>query len=257
MDIDMKKYVAAFLCTVMASLVGACATDKALKQQQAEAIRRLGEAFMAQKEYTKALREFKKAEDIYPNDHLLHDDIGLTYMAKGSPDLAIVHFKEALDIEPNYTPALNNLGAAYMEKEDWESAIQCFLKAKDDMLYLTPHFPLTNLGFVYYKLNKYDQSVAYYKEALELKSDFPKALHGLGLAYLAMGNYPDAVASLERAVAVAPNEAQLHFDLGKAYKSNHDFHKAYVAFQKAESLADNPQLKQEAKQEASRIWNLK
>jgi type IV pilus assembly protein PilF len=253
----MKKFGKIVSVVMMAILLGACASDKAAKKGQSEALRQLGEAYMGQKEYTKALREFKKAEEIYPKDPLLHDDMGLTYMAKGSPDQAIEHFEEALDIEPDYTPALNNLGTAYMEKEDWQSAIECFLKAKDDMLYLTPHYPLSNLGFAYYKLQEYDKSVLYYKEAIELKSDFPKAHHGLGLTYMAMGNYDEAIKSLERAIEVVPKEAQIYLDLGKAYKLNNDFNKAYQSFKKAESLAEKPQLKKEAGEEAQTIWNLK
>jgi Tfp pilus assembly protein PilF len=254
----MKKIWKTLFVLTMAIFQVACASsDKAVKKGQSEALRQLGEAYMSQKEYTKALREFKKAEDIYPDDHLLYDDMGLVYMAKGSPDQAIENFNEALDINPDYTPGLNNLGTAYMEKEDWQSAIECFLKAKDDMLYLTPHYPLTNLGFVYYKLQEYDKSVLYYKEAIELKSDFPKAHHGLGMTYMAMGNYEEAIKSLERALAVAPNEAQLYLDLGKAYKLNNDFNKAYQSFKKAESLAEKPQLKKEAEEEAQNIWNLK
>jgi type IV pilus assembly protein PilF len=122
---------------------------------------------------------------------------------------------------------------------------------------LTPHYPLTNLGFAYYKLKEYDKAVLNYKEALELKADFPKALHGLGLTYMAMGNYDEAVKSLERAVEIVPNEAQIHMDLGRAYKLNNDFNKAYQSFKKAESLAEKPQLKKEAAEEAQNIWNLK
>lgn len=234
----------------------ACASDqKYLKKQQAEAIRNLGEAYMGQKAHTMALREFLKAESIYPNDPYLQNDLGLAYMAKGSLENAVTHFKKALKLDPKYSPARNNLGSAYMEMENWEAAIECFTAVKEDLLYGTPHYPLTNLGFVYYKLGDYDQSVHYYQEALDIAPKFPMAFHGLGLAYLAMGRHAESVAALERAVEQAPKEAPICMDLGKAYQAAGEPNKAYDAFNKAAELATDEKVKAEALAAAKKVWN--
>ena len=255
----MKIYtVNRFLVFIMIICLAACASgNKIEKKNQAFAFRELGEAYMGQGEYTKALREFKKAEELFSKDHLLQEDLGLAYLAKGSPDQAIEHLKLSLKIKPDYSPALNNLGTAYMEKEDWQAAIDCFLKVKEDMLYMTPHYPLTNLGFAYYKLKEYDKAVSYLKEAIELNSKFPKAYHNLGLVYIATGDYDKAIASLERAAELAPKEAPIYFDLGTAYKLNRDYGKAYQSFKKAAEFAQKPEIKRQAEQEAQSIWNLK
>lgn len=253
----MKQYFGIRLLILTLALgMAACATEqKNLEKQRAEAVRDLGEAYLGQGAYTRALREFLKAESIYPNDPYLQDDLGVAYMAKGNLDLAVQHFKKALELKPDYSPARNNLGTAYLEQENWKAAIECFKIVKDDLLYGTPHYPMTNLGFVYYKLGDYDQAVTHYKEALEIAPKFPMAHHGLGQVYMAMGRYEDAVASMEKAVENAPNEARLYIDLGKAYKKLHEYNQAYEIFKKAASLAGrNDKLREEAETEADNAW---
>ena len=248
------------LLLMMAVLLTGCASAAKIAENQrvASAHRGLGEAYMGQQEYSRALREFMSAEELYPKDHLLQEDLGLAYLAKGATDKAIEHLKKSLKIKPDYSPARNNLGIAYIEKQDWKNAIDCFLKVKDDLTYLTPQYPLTNLGFVYYKMGDYQKAIKYLKEAIELKPDFPKAHHNLGLVYMATGDYAKAVSSIKRAVELAPDEAPLYLDLGKAYKLDQEYNKAYQAFKKAASLAkDNTSLKKEADKEAQDIWDMK
>lgn len=236
--------------------LAACASNqKNLEKQRAEAIRDLGEAYLGQGEHTRALREFLKAQSIYPDDPYLQNDLGVAYMAKRNLDLAVVHFNKALKLKSDYSPARNNLGSAYLEQENWDAAIECFKTVKDDLLYGTPHYPLTNLGFAYFKTGDYDQSVYYYNEAIDMAPNFPMAHHGIGQVYMAMGKYEDAVKSFEQAVENAPKEARIHIDLGKAYKMVHEYNKAYETFKKAAELADNDKLRVEAEAEAKKAWS--
>jgi len=253
----MKKSVKGCLLLMMALLfLTSCASDqKQLKKQQSEAIRNLGEAYMGQGSTTLALREFLKAERLYADDKYLQDDLGVAFMAKGSLEKAVTHFKKALDIDPEYSPARNNLGTAYMEMESWEDAIECFNIVREDLIYATPHYPLTNLGFVYYKLGKYDQSIEYYQEATDHAPDFPMAFHGMGLTYMAMGKNAEAIAALETAVAKAPKEAPIYMDLGKAYQRSGEFNKAYETFNKAAALAKDNKIKTEALDAAKKMWS--
>ncbi|MBC2713839.1 MAG: tetratricopeptide repeat protein [Desulfobacteraceae bacterium] len=253
----MKRHLGICLLILMLSLcLAACASQKKIAdKQRAEAIRDLGEAYMGQGANTRALREFLKAESINPDDPYLQNDLGVAYMLKGNLKLSIKHFKKALKLKPDYSPARNNLGSAYLEQENWAAAIECFTIVKDDLLYGTPHYPMTNLGFVYYKQGDYDQAVYYYKEALDMAPNFPMAYHGIGLVYMAKGEYEDAVEAFEAAIENAPNEVPIYLDLGKAYKKQHEYNKAYETFKKAAAMAEDAKLKEEAEAEAQKVWN--
>jgi len=244
-----------FICFMLILALAACASgDRALKKERSKASRDLGEAYMSQKAYTRALREFLKAEQLYAKDPFLQNDLGLAYMAKKQYDKAISHFKYALELKPDFSPARNNLGAAHMEKENWEAAIECFKAVKDDLLYATPHFPLTNLGFIAFHRGNYNQAVSYYQEALDLMPGFPKALHGLGQLYMETGKYDKAVKVLEKAVDKAPEEARIHLELGKAYRNIHEYNKAYKTFKKAAAMGKDTQWGEEAARLAEEVW---
>ena len=127
----------------------ACAGTQAKRKKQARLTRALGEAYMQQGNFTEALREFLKAEKLNRNDHLLHNDLGLAYMAKERLEKAEFHFKKAIDLRTEYAPAKNNLGTVYLVQKDWDAAIAQFQTVARDVLYATPHFPLTNMGIAY------------------------------------------------------------------------------------------------------------
>lgn len=256
------KFIAGLLVLILSlslcscGLYGMYAEQKRKKIEKAKASQGLGEAYMGTGDYTKALREFLKAESYSSENPYIQDDLGIAYLAKKDVDLAIVHFKKALEIKPDYSPARNNLGSAYLEQENWDAAIASFKAVQGDLLYGTPHYPLTNLGFVYYKLGDYDKAIGYYEEALDLKDDFPKALQGLGLVYMAEGNYPEAIEILKKTAEIAPNEARIHMNMGEAYQLNQEYSKAYQAYNKAADLATGRRLKQEAENKAKNILKI-
>ena len=253
----MKKIlVAGAGCFLLAGLILACTTQNVEEQKaQAEAIRNLGEAYLQQGKYRVALKQLKKAEELYPSDHLLQDDLGLAYLYLKDRDQAIFHFKKALEIKDDYNPARNNLGNAYAEKKEWDKAIEQYKIVTSDLLYGTPQFPLSNLGVVYYELQEYGLSAQYFLKALDIKPDFIQALYGLAKTYMAVDRVPDAIAKLEKAVDISPDSAVLYFELAGAYALNLDYTKAMSAYHKVVELDPNSTLADRALIEARKIKN--
>lgn len=254
----MKKIgLVAASCMVLVFFLASCTTKNMEKEKKvAEKTRVLGEAYLRDQKYTDALREFLKAEAIYPDDHILQDDLGLVYLAKGRYDLAIRHFKKALELKDDYTPARNNLGNAYAADKDWDRAIEQYQIASSNLLYATPYYPLSNLGFVYYQKKEYDLSEQYYLKALEIRRDFVGALHGLAKTYLATGRVSEAIDKLEKAIEISPDAAFVYFDLANAYRQNRDFKKAYTLYNKVLELDPNTPLADKALEEARKIEKL-
>jgi Tfp pilus assembly protein PilF len=225
-------------------------------KQVAEKVRILGEAYFREHRHQDALREFLKAEELYSNDHLLHDDLGRVYLALGEYDLAIRHFKKALEIKKDFTPAHNNLGNAYAVNKEWDKAIEHYKIAASSLLYATPYYPLANIGFVYYQQKKYDLAEKYYKKALRAKRDYVGAMHGLGRTYLATGRTAEAIDMLEKAIELAPEAAFVHFDLANAYRQKRDYKQAYTLYRKAAELQPDSDLADKAMEEARKVEKL-
>lgn len=239
-------------------LLSGCApgSDPNPKHEKAEAARNLAEAYMAENDYTRALRELLKAEELSPDDPYTHNDLGLVYMAKSKPQKAVAHLKKALEIRPEYSAARNNLGSAYVGLEQWDKAIACFKEVSNDLLYMTPHYPLSNLGYVYYRKGRYQEAIHYYRKALELKREFPRALHGLGQVYIATGDYAKAIRKLERAVEKQPEAAYIYMALGRAYTRNHQYNKALQVYKKAAAIAEDTDLGDKAEAAAKEVLEM-
>jgi len=264
----IRKACVIIICASLGLCFGACTSYIAKQKKQAEAIRNLGEVYMAEGKYTLALQELLRAEKLYNNDPFLYNDLGLAYMFKGKNDLAVKHFKKAVALKPDYAPALNNLGNAYMSRGDLDTAIDCYQKVVQDLLYLTPYRPLSNMGRAYYKKKEYKLAEKYYLDALKLQPEFLKALLGLGQTYIMLNRLPDAVATLETAVAVyeqaveksgkddkpSPQAAALYFELAKAYRLSQSYTKAVDAYNRIVELFPGSRQAKEAKKKAEEIY---
>ena len=241
-------------CFVLMLVLAACATtnDKQSKKAGA-AYRRVGEAYLQQGNLPAAMQEFKKAEEKYPDDHLLQYDIGLVYYNRGRFDEAIGHYQKAVDLKADYGPAINSLGNAYAGKKDWDKAIFYYNKVIGDILYATPHFTYAGLGNAYYYKGELELSEKYYLEALQIKPEFVNALQGLAQTYITMGRIPQAVEKLEKAVRIMPDSPGLHFQLAKAYQQALEFEKAYNSYRKVVDLAPESLMADEAEKAARKV----
>lgn len=243
-------------------LLSSCSTPTTpqIDSQQAKmarATKELGEAFMAEGNYTAALNEFIKAEKITPSDPYLHNDLGLTYMAKKRFSLAESHFKRAITLNPDYIPAKNNLGSAYLKQEKWDLAIACFQEISENILYATPHYPLSNLGWAYLGKRDLKFSQKYFLMALEAQPGFINAIHGLATTYIESSDVQSAFGVLTEGIKKNSGKgtgvAILHGDMAKVYEKNRQFDKAKENWQKVVELAPESSIAEEARQRLNKL----
>ena len=243
-------------CIIGVALIGmsSCASSPdPQKRKEARATRDLGEAHMAAGNYTAALRELLKSEQMYADDHLLQNSLGITYINKGELELAIRHFKRAIELKPGYAPARNNLGSAYMGMKQWDAAIEEFEKVTQDMLYATPHFPLSNLGKAYYYKNDFPKAESYFKQALKREPGFLNAQLGLAQTYIARLRLQEAVNLLQSAIRQHPQAAPLYLALGEAYQLGKQYDSARQAYTYVIDLDPNGPLASEARAKVAQL----
>jgi Tfp pilus assembly protein PilF len=259
----MKIYTqAAFLhllpSLLLVVLLTACMTDKAELQRRERAMRDVGLEYLRDGDATSALQQLLEAEALYPDDPILQWYLGKAYFANGENDLSIRHFKRAIELKPDLGPAINDLGVVYLRLEDYDAAITEFKKVTGEVLYATPHFPLSNLGFAYYKKKQYDLSASYYLRALDFEPNYPIALRGLGRTYVEMGKGPEAIAALTTTVKSNPEFGVAYYDLGRAYLLTGDYKKAKAAFQKVVVLEpESSSYAREARKVLARLRHVK
>lgn len=232
------------LILIVMFVVG-CASAQ-VKKETALRTRNLGEAFLVEKKYAPAYREFLKAEKLNPKDPILYYDFGLFYYERKELDKAVEAYKKAIKLKPDFASAINNLGVVYMEKEEWDKAIKTLLPITESYVYATPHYPCFLVGQAYYHKQNYKKAVEYFKKAIELQPDYVFAYHWLGRTYITLKMPKEAVSALEQAVKKTPGVAVFHLDLGRAYQMAGKYKKAKDAFARAAALATDEALKKEA-----------
>ena len=109
------------LALALAFMATGCAGDKALRQRQGRAARDLGERYLARNEPSRALEQFLKSLELYPDDPYLHYDLALTYDMKGKLDKVEEHLKEAIEVGlPPLVLLGENTHSGPVEKEGYE-----------------------------------------------------------------------------------------------------------------------------------------
>jgi type IV pilus assembly protein PilF len=125
----MKKAIRFLFCGAFLILpLLACATteyDIEKKKAISEDNRRLGDAYVRQGDYTRALRYYLDAAKQYADDPELQYNMGLAYQEKKNYERAIEHFKRALELKPDMAPAKNSLGVAYIKSSKLRPGHHC------------------------------------------------------------------------------------------------------------------------------------
>jgi type IV pilus assembly protein PilF len=214
----MKNLV---IILLLSFIISSCATSASQpnKIKIAQAIKKEGNIFQTQGNYTAALGKFLDAEKIIPKDPYLHNSLGLAYMGKKRDDLAIASFQKALSIKPDYIEVINNMGAAYLRQKKWDMAIKNFDRVLESLLYPTPHFPLSNIGWAYLGKKEFQLAKTYFAKALDELPWFTAASHGLVQVYLQTNQVDQAMDYLHKCLYRSPDTAILHADLAEAYEA--------------------------------------
>ena len=118
---------------------------------------------------------------------------GLCYEAQNQKEKAITNYRKVLSIDPQNLPGLVNLGNVNKDLKNFDIAEKCYLQ----VLKINPNYikAFSNYANLLSKTNRTDESVNYYKKALELfykTNNDPKNTllvhYNLGLVFETLGD---------------------------------------------------------------------
>ena len=164
----------------------------------------LGDLFRQQEKYDSAVGAYDKALEFSDEGAnarwFLHYARGISHERLKQWENAETDFRSALEINPEQPQVLNYLGYSLVERqENLDEAlamIQRAVTARPDSGYI-----VDSLGWVLYRLGRYQEAVGHMETAVELMPVDPVVNDHLGDVYWAVGRYREAEFQWKRALS--------------------------------------------------------
>jgi len=150
----------------------------------------------------KAVRIFKQILKKYPKEKRILHFLGYEYRRKKLFYRAIEAYTKVLELDPKYGWAMNEIAYMHADIGDFEKAEEYF----EQYASVSPGDanPLDSLAELYFRMGRFDDAIAKYGEALELKPDFYYAYWEIAYVYAVKEDYGAAHRWLDKFIETAP-----------------------------------------------------
>ena len=141
----------------------------AIDESLAEAHTAVAASLQSSFHWDEALREYRRALELNPNDGNTHQWLGLTLSWMGRHDEAIVELKRAVELEPLNLKYNSNLGQVYRNARRYDLALEQHQKTVE----IDPNFAPGHgdLGWTYRAMGRYDLWLQEWKRGAVLNDD--------------------------------------------------------------------------------------
>lgn len=140
-----------------------------------EAWRMLGNAYMSMQQPDSAKAAFNRAIEIYPENYMAYNDIGLIYANMlGDAKTAITYFDKAISIKVNYADGYYYASAILLGQRDFYGAISYLERGIKNGGKTVPEF-YYNLAYAYLNTNNYKKAEEQVLLCLSLNRGFGQA----------------------------------------------------------------------------------
>ncbi|MEM1167813.1 MAG: tetratricopeptide repeat protein [Cyanobacteria bacterium P01_H01_bin.35] len=163
----------------------------------------LGQILTGLKRWDEAVETYRYAIENDPNSPWYYQHLGIALRKQGNIEEAIACYRKAIELKSDWHRFYSLLGDVLLEKGQSEEAIACYIKA----IKLQPDATATYeqlRGIYIFKLaqftpNQLNELVKYYREAIQLKPDFPEAYINLADLLTEDGQLNEAINCYKKA----------------------------------------------------------
>ena len=155
----------------------------------------------------------------------------------GNLDDAIKYYKKLLrDIKDN-SQVYFLIGTAYLQKKNYNNAYNCLIEAISLNKTIPNYF--NNVGITLSELNKDEDAINNYKQALKLKPNYLDALINYAISLKKLKKFEDAIIFLNRSLNISPENHLIYNNLGNIFREIGNITKATECYEKAISLKND------------------
>ena len=175
----------------------------------------MGRAYADQDNFEEAVKWFKEAIRLDPNNGSKYADLGWLYLHLKNYEEAEINLKKAIDLDPGDQHNYTGLGLAYKGLNNYKEAISAFKEG----ISLDPRNGLnySALGSLYQEQNNYDEALRWYNEAVRVDPKNVEGYERIGRIYQYMRNYKEATKWFKEAIRVNPDSKYGYEGMGRVY----------------------------------------
>ena len=162
--------------------------------------------------------------------------VGRSLYLLGKHKTALDVFEEAEGLASEDREIWHNKGMCYLYLKQYERAVECFETANSIQRHEKTY---TQLGRVYRLMNRDQDGLEAYMEALEICPENPELLTVIGLLYLKLGNNNKAFEFFGNSLTFDPKNAKTILAAGSIIQDNQDMDVALVKYRVAATQTPN------------------
>lgn len=171
-----------------------CSSNSKKEMTQSSIYFSAGTSNLMDKDYTSALTNLLKANELDPNNPDIITNLAMAYYFKGEKALAIKQLERSIELSPKNSDAMVNLGSIYFYDKQYEKAEKIYQKVLKDLTYDKQARTYYNLGLIYLERKKDDQEAEkYFKLSIKEDENYCPSSFQLGKIYFDRHQYNRAL----------------------------------------------------------------
>lgn len=177
-----KKMKTTIFLVILCIFASCASKEKDIAKKQSELYFGAGTQSLIDQQYTEALKNLIKANELGPNNSEILNNLGMAYYFKGELKLAVETLNNALKINPNNSDVKTNLASIEFKQGNFKKSEYLYKEVLKDLTYDKQARTYFNLGILELTSKKNSHMAEnYFKKSIQEDENYCPASYQLGL----------------------------------------------------------------------------
>ncbi len=170
-----------FVILTLVIFLAACSSKSEKTKHQSQLFFGAGTQSLMTQDYTDALTNLLKANELDPDNAGILTNLGMAYYFKGERELAVKTLKKSIELNDDNSDAKLNLASIYFKDGDFNNSEKIYKSVLRDLTYDKQARTLYNLGVIELQRKRLSSAENYFKKSIKEESNYCPSYFQLGL----------------------------------------------------------------------------